>query len=88
MLLKGINLFGDLHHTGTPLEIQAMPDLSIVKSCSGELSWILNTFFKNKLPSSEIKTRLNIGDFPKATCTHFSSCFLGKQATDIKQATL
>lgn len=36
LLLKGINLFGDLHHTGTLLEIQAMPDLNIVKSCSGE----------------------------------------------------
>lgn len=78
-LLKGINLFGDLHHTGTPLEIQAMPDLNIVKSSSGELSWIFKTYFKNKLPSSEIKPRLNIADAPKATCTSFSSCFLGKQ---------
>lgn len=79
MLLKGINLFGDLHHTGTPLEIQAMPDLNILKSCSRDLSWILNTYFKNRLPSSERKLCLNTGDAPKATCSSFSSCFLGKQ---------
>lgn len=36
LLLKGINLFGDPYHTGTLLEIQAMPDLNIVKSCSGK----------------------------------------------------
>lgn len=85
LLLKGINLFGDLHHTGTLLEIQAKPDLNIVKSCSGELSWILNTYFKTKLPSSEIKPRLNISDAPKATCTSFSSCFLGKQTGNSHQ---
>lgn len=85
MLLKGINLFGDLHHTGTLTEIQAMPDLNIVKPCSRELSWILNTYFKNQLPPSETKPCLNISDASKATCTSFSSCFLGKQRGDRHQ---
>lgn len=88
LLLKGITLFGDLHYTGTLLEIQAMPDLNILKSCSRDQSWILNTYFKNKLPSSERKLCLNTGDAPKATCTSFSSCFLGKQATGITWAPL
>lgn len=88
LLLKGINLFGDLHHTGTLLEIQALPDLNIIKLCSGELSWILNTYFKNKLPPCEIKPRLNIGDAPESHLHQFFYMFsqkTNKQQTSNRQ---
>lgn len=84
LLLKGINLFGDLHHTQARCWRSKQCLTSISLNCApGKLSWILNTYFKNKLPSSEKKPRLNIGDAPKATVL---VVFLENQrSTDIKE---
>lgn len=46
---------------------------------------LLNTLFKNKLPSSEVKPCLNFSEFPKATCTRLSSYLLGKQTGNRQQ---
>lgn len=61
---------------------QCLTSISLNRA-PGKLSWILNTYFKNKLPSSEKKPRLNIGDAPK---TPVLVVFLEKQqSTDIKE---
>lgn len=43
---------------------QCLTSISLNRA-PGKLSWILNTYFKNKLPSDK-KPHLNIGDAPKA----------------------
>lgn len=46
---------------------------------------LLNTLFKNKLPSCEVKPCLNLSESPTATCTRFSSYLLGKQTGNRQQ---
>lgn len=55
---------------------QCLTSISLNRA-PGKLSWILNTYFKNKLPSSEKKAMFEHRQCPKSPS---SDCFLGKPA--------